>query len=139
MHTKLFAALLAAAALALTAPATGLAQSPGGASDPGTVEAEPANDLSQWMAEGARVFANNCGRCHNLRASTERVDAQWDIIVAHMRARANLTRSEAEAVKIFLQMTNDDGETPEAPAATSSTMPVEDTMAVLRAAGERGR
>lgn len=132
MHAKLFTALLAAAGMALALPAIGTAQAPGGASDPGTVEAEPASDLSALMAEGARVFANNCGRCHNLRASTERSDAQWSVIVAHMRTRANLTRSEAEAVEIFLQMTNGDGETPEPPAATSSTVPLEDTMAMLR-------
>lgn len=141
MNTKLFTTLLAAAAVGLTliAPTTGAAQAPGGASDPATAEAERAADLSELMAEGAQVFSNNCGRCHNLRASTERSDVQWDIIVAHMRARANLTRSEAEAVKIFLQMTNGDGETPEPPTATSSAVPLEDTMAMLRSMERRGR
>jgi len=58
------------------------------------------------MAEGAQVYAATCGRCHNPRAGTERTDAEWIPIVAHMRARANLTKRQAEAVLVFLQATN---------------------------------
>ncbi|NIP80580.1 MAG: cytochrome c, partial [Gemmatimonadetes bacterium] len=49
-------------------------------------------------ADGARVWANNCTRCHNARPSQERTDAQWQTIVLHMRARANLTRADARLV-----------------------------------------
>lgn len=58
------------------------------------------------MAEGAIVYANNCSRCHNPRAGTERTDAEWVTIVGHMRARANMTKREAQAVLLFLQTTN---------------------------------
>ena len=78
---------------------------------PGPVPAETTN----LVAEGAMLYAANCGRCHNMRSSTERTDAQWRVIVSHMRTRANLTRSEAEALRAFLQATNADAGT-----ATSS-------------------
>lgn len=139
MYTKIVIVLLGVVGLALTRPGIGSAQTPDGPSDPRTVEAQRSAELSAMMAAGARVFSNNCGRCHNLRASTERTDQQWNVIVAHMRARANLTRSEAEAVRIFLQMTNNDGETPSLPPSTSSVVPVEDTVAVLRQMEERDR
>lgn len=57
-------------------------------------------------ADGARVWANQCTRCHNARPSQERTDAQWQTIVLHMRARANLTRADARLVTSFLQATN---------------------------------
>lgn len=58
------------------------------------------------LADGARVWASNCTRCHNARPSQERTDAQWQTIVLHMRARANLTRADARLVTTFLQATN---------------------------------
>lgn len=58
------------------------------------------------IAEGAQVYGNNCARCHVARASSERSDVEWSVIVMHMRARANLTRSQAAAVLAFLQATN---------------------------------
>ncbi len=58
------------------------------------------------IAEGAQVFADNCARCHQARAGSERTDLEWIAIVAHMRARANFTKSQAAAVLAFLQATN---------------------------------
>jgi len=58
------------------------------------------------IGEGAQVWANTCGRCHNIRPPTERTDAQWATILMHMRARANLTRHQADAVLAYLQATN---------------------------------
>lgn len=60
----------------------------------------------QLIGEGARVYSANCARCHNARSSMERTDAQWMVIVAHMRARANFTKAEAAAVLAYLQATN---------------------------------
>lgn len=60
----------------------------------------------QLIGEGAQVYSSNCARCHNARSSTERTDAQWAAIVAHMRARGNLTKSQAAAVLAYLQATN---------------------------------
>lgn len=67
------------------------------------------------IGEGALVWGNNCGRCHNIRPATERSDKEWLIILMHMRARANLTRHQADAVLAYLQATN----TPE-PAGSSA-------------------
>jgi len=58
------------------------------------------------VADGARVWASNCVRCHNARPSVERTDTEWLIIVNHMRARANLTKTDARSVAAFLQATN---------------------------------
>ncbi len=65
-----------------------------------------AQEEKPGIAEGAVVFAANCSRCHNARSGTERTDEAWVPIVAHMRARANLTKREAQAVLVFLQGTN---------------------------------
>jgi len=70
---------------------------------PGTARAQ-VNPL--LIGEGAQVWANNCGRCHNIRPPTERTDAEWVTILMHMRARANLTRHQADAVLAYLQATN---------------------------------
>lgn len=58
------------------------------------------------VADGAQVYSVTCGRCHNARPGAERTDREWVVIVAHMRARANLPRSKADAVLAFLQATN---------------------------------
>lgn len=65
------------------------------------------------MAEGAKLYGQNCLRCHTARSPMERTDREWVTIVNHMRARANLRRSEAQALMAFLQATN----APEAAAA----------------------
>lgn len=70
----------------------------------------PATAVAQQdpmaIVEGAQVYSNNCARCHNARASSERTDLEWVVIVMHMRARGNLTKGQAEAVLAFLQATN---------------------------------
>lgn len=64
------------------------------------------------MARGGQLFGETCARCHNPRPSAERSDRAWRTIVMHMRARANLTKADAEAILVFLQATNrDDGRT----------------------------
>lgn len=76
-----------AALLALT-PRSGVAQDP------------------TAIADGARLYANNCSRCHNPRAATERTDREWAVIVNHMRVRGMLSRSDARKITTFLQATN---------------------------------
>ncbi len=60
------------------------------------------------VSQGARVYGNTCGSCHNARSPLERTDRQWTVIINHMRARANLTGSESRAVLAFLHATNAD-------------------------------
>ena len=58
------------------------------------------------MIQGAKLWSDNCMRCHNARSSMERNDQDWKTIVTHMRVRANLTRSESEAIVAYIQLTN---------------------------------
>lgn len=58
------------------------------------------------IAAGARAWSQNCTRCHNARSPLERNDADWAIIVGHMRARANLTKTQATAITAYLQAVN---------------------------------
>ena len=60
------------------------------------------------VAEGAKVYGNTCGSCHNARSPLERTDRQWVTIINHMRIRGNLTGGQARAVLAFLQATNTD-------------------------------
>jgi hypothetical protein len=55
---------------------------------------------------GARLWAENCSRCHNLRPPQSFSAAQWDVVVHHMRQRANLTGDEARWIAEFLQAAN---------------------------------
>lgn len=54
------------------------------------------------FAQGAHDWANNCARCHNLRAPTEFSPEQWQPIMQHMRIQCGLTGQEARNVSAFL-------------------------------------
>lgn len=95
---------------------------------PSSLHAQQPQQDPQLIGEGSRVYSNSCGRCHNARASTERNDAEWAVVMLHMRARANLTKSQAAAVLAYLQATNlPEGQStggvqpPSAPAETAPT------------------
>lgn len=68
--------------------------------------ASAAEERKPDLITGARLWRQNCGRCHNVRRPPERSDRQWDIIIAHMRLRANLTGTEAKAILEFLKASN---------------------------------
>lgn len=92
-----------------------------------------SGQIGPEAAQGAQVWASNCTRCHNARPSAERTDVEWMVIVNHMRARANLTKSQARMVTAFLQATNLPPriEAAPGPAATVPTAaPVAPTPAV---------
>src|SRR5215472_7488362 len=52
---------------------------------------------------GEELWSNNCMRCHNIRPPTMYGNAQWDVIVHHMRLRANITGQEQRAIVEFLK------------------------------------
>lgn len=87
------------------------------------------------VARGAELYGQTCGRCHNPRPSTERTDREWATIMGHMRARANLSRTDAEALLAFLQATNgSSGSSSADRAATpSGGSPVDDSRALQAA------
>ena len=65
---------------------------------------------------GAKTWADNCGRCHNIRGARELRDDQWISTVFHMRIRAGLTGQESRDVLTFLQASN----SPAAPAQSAA-------------------
>ncbi len=70
-------------------------------SEPGVPVAVPP-----MRKDGARTWAQNCMRCHNIRDPQERSDREWEIIVHHMRVRANLTAEEHRLILEFLKAAN---------------------------------
>jgi hypothetical protein len=61
-----------------------------------------SNDSYRGLT-GEELWSNNCMRCHNIRPPTMYSNAQWDVIVHHMRLRANITGQEQRAIVEFLK------------------------------------
>jgi hypothetical protein len=61
-----------------------------------------SNDTYMGLS-GEQLWSNNCVRCHNIRPPTMYGNAQWDVIVHHMRLRANITGQEQRAIVEFLK------------------------------------
>jgi len=97
MKTSLFTKIgLSTAILALFGLLLPLAASAGAGDQPA------AGDSSR----GAKVWSNNCGRCHNIRDARELRDDQWFSTAFHMRMRAGLTGQETRDAIAFLVATN---------------------------------
>jgi len=62
------------------------------------------------FAKGAQQWADNCARCHNIRAANELRDDQWITTTFHMRVRAGLTGEETRNILTFLQKSNNNVE-----------------------------
>jgi len=60
---------------------------------------------SESAAEGARLYNENCARCHNPRAVQEFTEENWSVIMPHMRERAHLTGGESRAIENFIAVT----------------------------------
>lgn len=58
------------------------------------------------FVRGAKTWAENCGRCHNIRAANELRDDQWITTMFHMRVRSGMTGQETRDVLTFLQRSN---------------------------------
>jgi len=69
--------------------------------------------------KGAKAWADNCVRCHNIRGGEELRDDQWITTMFHMRVRAGLTGQEMRDILTFLQESNSTYK-PQ-PAATNSS------------------
>jgi hypothetical protein len=61
-----------------------------------------SNDSYRGLS-GEELWSNNCMRCHNIRPPTMYSDAQWDVVIHHMRLRANITGQEQRAIVEFLK------------------------------------
>jgi len=87
-------------ALALAAGILALA---GCASQPAT---PPGHAGQESGPSGARLWAQNCSRCHNSRSPSDYSGVHWDVAMLHMRVRANLTAEEHRKILEFLQSSN---------------------------------
>jgi cytochrome c5 len=96
----LLAATFTAAGAALTAGCATRAPTPATATAATT---QPAMAAVTAEHSGAQLWTDNCRRCHNLRGPETFSPAQWEVIVHHMRLRANLTGEEARKVTAFLK------------------------------------
>jgi len=67
----------------------------------GEVAAGTAPSTSE--KSGAQLWAENCIRCHNIRSPSNYSPAQWDVVMMHMRVRANLTPEEHKKILEFLK------------------------------------
>ena len=72
------------------------------ASTPALAESNPAGDF----VRGAKLWGQNCTRCHNVRDPRELRDDQWITITYHMRIRAGLTGQDTRDIIEFLQKSN---------------------------------
>lgn len=52
---------------------------------------------------GARLWPMYCSQCHQARPGSEYSPPHWDVVMAHMRARANLTGEQTRAIVQFLK------------------------------------
>ena len=64
------------------------------------------NDGATDVTAGAKAWADNCSRCHNMRDPQEFQDNYWRVIISHMRVRAGLTGKEARNILAFIQASN---------------------------------
>jgi mono/diheme cytochrome c family protein len=55
---------------------------------------------------GAKEWAGNCSRCHNMRDPKEFRDDTWRLIVSHMRVRGGFTGQQIRDILAFLQSSN---------------------------------
>jgi cytochrome c5 len=62
-----------------------------------------SNSAADMQLSGEELWTMNCQRCHNIRPPTMYSGAQWDVIVHHMRVRANITGEEQRAILEFLK------------------------------------
>lgn len=75
---------------------------------PGLAVAEEAPSQADpaQIARGAKAWAEQCGRCHNIRAPAELTDEDWYVSVTHMRIRGNIPGDIIRDIQAFLMAAN---------------------------------
>jgi cytochrome c5 len=68
-----------------------------------TISCSTNKQTSGTEQGGAQLWSANCQRCHNTRSPSTYNDAQWEVAMMHMRARANLTPQEQKKILEFLK------------------------------------
>ena len=106
-RSTLFPVLAAAVGAACTVGGCGSSHSGQSAGASATGPAQQNEPLVAFFTapkqSGAALWAANCNRCHNaVGPSTFRPD-EWDLVLNHMRLRANLTGQEVRAIAEYLK------------------------------------
>ena len=65
-----------------------------------------AEETMQEAALGAKVFAENCSRCHEAPDPAARAGRDWRAISLHMRVISDISREDQQHVLIFLRTFN---------------------------------
>ena len=58
------------------------------------------------LTQAGETWSDVCGRCHNLRPPSEYSDAQWTVVLDHMRFIVPLTGQEQQKILEFLKAAN---------------------------------
>jgi hypothetical protein len=103
MITTLHRGFLAALIVFLAGASWNLHAEPKGDGKATTNSSSAVSSDSYMGLTGEELWSNNCLRCHNIRPPTMYSNAQWDVIVHHMRLRANITGQEQRAIVEFLK------------------------------------
>ena len=77
-----------------------------GAADPALAAGDDTKSDPAQIARGAKAWASQCGRCHNIRPPKSLSDEEWSVSVTHMRVRANLPGTVARDIEAFLKASN---------------------------------
>ncbi len=64
-----------------------------------------SEEKSNQVAVGAKLYSENCARCHNARPASDYTKREWSVVMPHMREKAHMTGTEALAVEAFLDST----------------------------------
>ena len=96
-------ALLAAFLLLFISTSVNLFADPNAKQKTATESSGAVSSDTYMGLTGEQLWSNNCLRCHNIRPPTMYGNAQWDVIVHHMRLRANITGQEQRAIVEFLK------------------------------------
>lgn len=68
---------------------------------------EPVDTVdASKLKGGAQLWAQNCMRCHNMRMPNSYNDAQWEVVVHHMRVRGNLLGTEHRSIVEYIKAGN---------------------------------
>tara|TARA_R110002096_G_scaffold139512_20_gene293979 strand:- start:2877 stop:3152 length:276 start_codon:yes stop_codon:yes gene_type:complete len=70
--------------------------------------ADKAKKDPMQTIRGAKAWAQNCGRCHNIRAPKELTDEEWEVSATHMRVRANIPGDVIRDIIVFLKASNNE-------------------------------
>jgi hypothetical protein len=100
------AAALFLAALGALGPWLSGCTTPRSAAIPATEQSSQVEPTGQDQKGGAQLWAERCSQCHYVRDPGTFSRAQWEVIMLHMRVRANLTATEHQAILEFLKSAN---------------------------------